>query len=310
MTVLDHRRVSTNDAYLEPARRRRNLVIRGDAFVSKIVFRGDKAKGVIVHSAGQDYLEEADAVILCAGALQTPALLCRSGVGPADVVRALGASVLADLPVRRNLAEHPLIAALFPLTDAPGGGNDRVRQGCWLLRTGSEPGRADLHLVAINVSPAGPRIGLIFVALMRCTSRGSVVPNPDGSSSIRFEALSTESDIAAMESGVDRMREVLSTQAVRALSPTPLDLTGRPFELPSTRHELVQWMRLTCLPYRHVAGTCRMGDDQSSVVDGRYRVRGFENLFVADASILPDATSSNTNLTVIALAERAAAMLS
>lgn len=309
MTIHEGRRVSTNDAYLEPARERTNLVIRGNTHALKVVIRGQRARGVISRTNGQEQLDEAENVILCAGALQTPMLLCRSGVGPAKVLRHRGTEILADLPVGQNLAEHPMIAVLLPLASPGYTGSDRTRQGCCLLRTGSEPGRDDLHVAAFKATPMGPQVGLIFVALMQCTSRGTVVPDSAGNPSIRFDLLSTDSDVTAMLYGVERLREFLATPAFQAVSSTPLEMTENTFHPPSSRGDLIRWMRSTCMPYRHAAGTCRMGEDDGSVVDSNYRVRGFDNMFVVDASILPDATSSNTNLTVIALAERAARML-
>ena len=92
-------RVSTNDAYLEPLRGDRRLTIRGEVLVDRVVFDGDHARGVIAR-AGADRVEFAGGeVVLCAGALQSPAILLRSGVGPADHLRGLGIPVLRDLPV-------------------------------------------------------------------------------------------------------------------------------------------------------------------------------------------------------------------
>ena len=309
MTVRDAKRVSTNDAYLEPARERANLVVLGDACVTQVLFDGKRATGVAASRHGAELLERSEKIILCAGAIHTPVLLCRSGVGPASVLRNIGIDPLTDLPVGRNLTEHPLLAALLPFSDAGAfGPGYEGRQGCFLLRTGSSGAGTDLNLVAFNVTPL-PGLGTMFVALMGPTSRGNVRLLDRDNFSVSFDSLSTQADLEALGSGVELLRTLLATSPVTGVSPAPFDVTGRPFDPPSDRDELASWMRERCVPYFHAAGTCRMGDDDDSVVDGQFRVRGIDNLYVVDASVFPDATSANTNLTVIALAERAAAML-
>src|SRR5262245_52278893 len=113
------RRVSTNDGYLESARCRANLTILGDALVDRVVFEGRRATGVRVRTASGEATYEGREVCLCAGAFHSPAILLRSGVGPATALRPLGITVVQDLPgVGQNLRDHPRVLVRLTLTPA------------------------------------------------------------------------------------------------------------------------------------------------------------------------------------------------
>jgi len=112
----DRRRISTNEAYLEPARGRANLEIRGKVLVDRVVIRNGQASGVRVRTGGQDGGEiRARQIVLCGGAIHSPAILLRSGIGPADELRAMGIAVERDLPVGRHFFDHPLFRATIQL---------------------------------------------------------------------------------------------------------------------------------------------------------------------------------------------------
>ena len=114
-------RISTNDGYLEPARGRANLTIVGHALVDTITFEGNRlhASGVRVHLNGRSYTPRATQdVILCAGAIHSPAILQRSGVGPVALLETLGIPIRADLPVGENLLDHPIVNAMLHLREA------------------------------------------------------------------------------------------------------------------------------------------------------------------------------------------------
>ncbi len=123
--VRGGQRVSANDAYLEPARPRENLTILGDAVVDAVELRGRRACGVRAIVAGEPRTFKGRRVILCAGAVFTPAVLVRSGVGPGDLLRRLGAPVVSDRPGLGRLADHPLLTVTFALK--PDGGIDQVK---------------------------------------------------------------------------------------------------------------------------------------------------------------------------------------
>ena len=109
----DGRRISTNEAYLEPARARPNLEIRGDALVDRVILRDGRATGVRVRLTGQGWTDiPARQVLLCAGAIHSPAILLRSGIGPGGDLAALGIPVLHDNPhVGRHFMDHPVLRA-------------------------------------------------------------------------------------------------------------------------------------------------------------------------------------------------------
>ena len=114
----DGRRVSTNDGYLDPVRSRPNLRIVGDCLVDRVLFsEGGRAVGVRAEIDGQWHDVEADTVVLAAGAIHSPAILQRSGIGPAPLLRHLGIGVVADLPVGESLMEHPIAFCVVRLQD-------------------------------------------------------------------------------------------------------------------------------------------------------------------------------------------------
>jgi choline dehydrogenase len=249
----------------------------------------------------------ADRVVLSAGALQSPALLLRSGIGPPDELRRAGVEPVVPLAgVGANLAEHPLLALLLPLASEPQPDVAHRRLGNCLLR----PDGDDLHLAGLNTSPAGPSVGGAFVALMQPESRGQVRlgGNPDNLE-VQFHCLTTQHDLDRLWTGFERLHELVRAPAFATdTTGPPTGLDGRPADLTVASTERTSWMRSMCLPYRHAAGTCRMGHsgDDGAVVDDNHRVIGVEHLSVVDASVLPDPTSSNPNLTITASAWRAA----
>ena len=151
----DGHRVTTNDAYLEPARGRANLTIRGDALVDRVTFDGTRATGVRVRFGGGAWEEiAAREVVLCAGAIHSPSILLRSGVGPAADLRALGIAVVHDLPaVGRNLMDHPVLRATLHLRPEHRAEGDDARHtnACvtYSSRLGGG-GERDMILIAYN----------------------------------------------------------------------------------------------------------------------------------------------------------------
>jgi 5-(hydroxymethyl)furfural/furfural oxidase len=310
MSVRGGRRVSANDAFLDPVRGRPNLEVRSGAVVRRVLLDGHRAVGVTLAGGNGEEIVPADRVVLSAGALQSPALLLRSGIGPPDELRRAGIEPVVPLAgVGANLAEHPLLALLLPLASEPQLDAARRRLGNCLLR----PDGDDLHLAGLNTSPAGPSVGGAFVALMQPQSRGRVRlgGNPDDLE-VQFHCLTSQQDLDRLWAGFEELHELVCGPAFAASTTgPPTGLDGRPADLTAASTERTSWMRRMCLPYRHPAGTCRMGHpgDDHAVVDGNHRVLGTEQLWVVDASVLPDPTSSNPNLTVTAIAWRAAEML-
>lgn len=309
---LNGARVSTNDAYLEPARGRTNLSIKANTQVEKLLFSGSRVTGVQLNSAAGQLALEAGEVILCAGAIHSPAILLRSGVGPAEEMRQLGVKVIADLPgVGRKLQDHPMVWLTFPL--APGArasSPDMLPGNCVLRFSLAEDGEQsnEIEVMPLDRTPMDVALGGFMIALMRPSSLGSVrltSPDPSIEPAVEFHMLAEPDDVF-------RLRQATRYVATLARSPALARIMDAGLCLPSgqrleeTNDEaLDQWLRENCVPHFHAAGTCHMGapDDSDAVVDTEGRVLGVEGLRVVDASIMPDLPSAPTHLTTVMLAE-------
>ncbi len=273
------RRVSTNDCYLEPARSRANLTIRGDAHVDRVLLDGRRARGVRL-ADGTEY--EAAEVIVCAGAIHSPAVLLRSGV---------------DTPgIGDGLKDH----AAFPVAIELGTGIDWDPSSLPIsvvARASSGESPADLQLLPMNhLGAEVPRVGLVMVALMEVQSTGTVrlaSTDPFDDPVVDFRLLSHETDERRLNAGIALLVRLLEHPALRRLGNAavpPTDAVG---------------VRASLGDYVHASGTCAMG----RVVDPQCRVVGYEALRVCDASVMPDLPRANTHLSTVAVAERFASML-
>jgi choline dehydrogenase-like flavoprotein len=300
--VREGRRWSTNDAYLEPARFRPNLTVRGSTLVDRVALEGVRAVGVV--TADGDEIE-ADHVIVAAGAIHSPAILLRSGLGPDS-----------GLPVGSNLIEHPLITIVVALDEParPVSTNAVMAKSVLRYTSGlAEAGTNDMQVLWMSPFAAASRslgVGLVFPAVTRVFSRGELrlqSPDPHDDPIIEFRMLSDERDLIRLRDGVRRALDILDHPAVRAIA-TRSDET-----LPdrSDADALDAWIRATVTDYKHPVGTCRMGSaaDPAAVVDTHCRVKGIDHLWVCDASIMPDLPRANTHLTTVAIAEHTAARL-
>ncbi|MCU1504930.1 MAG: family oxidoreductase [Ilumatobacteraceae bacterium] len=281
----DGRRASVNDVYLEPARSRPNLEIRGEAMVDRVLLDGSRAVGVRL-ATGEEL--SARLVVVSAGAIHSPALLLRSGI---------------DRPaVGANLHDHPsfpIPLVLHPqAVAAPGSLPISV-----VARHTSGAHANDLQLLPMDVvDPAFPELGLVMVALMRSRSRGTLRLAGDGSDvepEIDFAMLGDPADLQPLRIGIELAEDVLDAAAFAEIC-TVGDHD------PSERG-----IRAALGDYVHAAGTCRMGraDDPDAVVDERCRVIGYEGLVVCDASVMPNAPRANTHLPTVMIAERVARWL-
>jgi len=311
VNCLDGRRISTAIAYLEPARHRANLTVLAGRTAREIVTRRGRAAGVALD--GPDEVVPAGEVIVSAGAYLSPALLLRSGIGPAADLAALGRPVVADLPgVGANLADHPAVAIDLecarpdgdpPIFQLVATAHSRLAQGA---------GPPDLQLVACGPYPAaGGGAGcMIAPALLKPGSRGRVRLRDAGPGSM------PEIDLGYFRDPADlpRLLEGLRLADEAARHPALASLTGGrrlgpPPGAVATDAAAARWIRNSAWTYHHPVGTCAMGLDPAAgaVVDPDARVHGVDGLSVVDASILPEIPSANTNIPVIMVAEHVAA---
>lgn len=301
LTVRDGHRVSTNDAFLEAARDRPNLSVRGDTPVDRVLLDGRRAIGV--HTATGEEIES-DEVVLCAGAVHTPAILLRSGIGTDD-----------GLPVGKNLKEHAAVPG-FEIALSPGGRMASVDQPVFtsLLRYSSglaEAGPNDMQMLWFGASGADPDAlgaGRLIGAATRVFSSGEVrlqSDDPHVDPLVDFHLLSDERDRVRLRGCVRRMIAIASHPAVEAISERVLALTT-PLDQLRDDDAIDAFLSSHVNDYLHAAGTCRMGTpgDVGAVVDTDCGVIGYQQLRVCDASIMPDVPRANTHLTTVALAQR------
>jgi 5-(hydroxymethyl)furfural/furfural oxidase len=316
-------RVSTNDAYLEPARERPNLTIAGNALVDKVEFERRRVAAVRVRMGGEWLRISGREVIVSAGAIHSPAILMRSGIGPAAVLEPLGVSIVSELPVGRNLLEHPQLSMVLELKPEARAQSLTARHTncCIRYSSGMEGTCAnDMILIAYNLlggKPSDLAYGHIWAAVYQSFSRGIVKitsSDPESNPEIHFHMLSDDRDLKRMRSAILRLHEVGCHPALRAIAGRiHLGHKGHPF-----KHDIADtapgnpndhWILRNCFDVQHAAGTCRMGTGADAVLDSDCRVYGVDGLRVIDASIIPHMVRANTHLTTVMIAEHMAARM-
>ncbi len=317
LAIADGERVSPADAYLQPVLDRPNLAVQTGCLVTRLLVRRGRCAGVSYLRGGA--LAEARAcgeVAICAGAVGSPQLLMLSGIGPAGQLRALGIDPVVDIcGVGRNLQDHPVVLASYACASplpASGYNHGEVYAA---LRSGLAGEYPDLHLfpILLPLAPAGcqpPAAGFALAAgVVAPDSRGSVrLASADPRQSPRIDPgfLRDGTDVDRLAEGLD-----LARRAGAGLK-LPLAWPAEVWPGPEVRAGagLRAFIRRTVGSYYHPAGTCRMGSDPGAVVDLRLRARGVAGLRVADASVLPVIPNAHPNATVLAIAERVAALIS
>jgi choline dehydrogenase len=315
MNTIGGMRQSTALTYLASARSRSNLTVRSHALVDRVVFEGHRATGIRL--AAPDETIWADTIILAAGTYNSPMVLMRSGLGPAEHLRALGIPVLQDMPgVGANLVDHPFVALRFA---APPGAYDGGRPGFQTLLTLKSDNALpshDLHIFPYSIYRIDERVSAaqfsLSVAAMKPRSRGWLRLNstaPDAPPEIDLGYFSDPHDLPRLLNGIQAARHIAQTAAMRNLA---LQEVSPGVEWPGANANLEDVVRAAAQSYHHPVGTCRMGSasDEMAVVDAQGRAHGVEGLRVIDASIMPTIPAANTNLPTIMIAERCAAWLS
>jgi choline dehydrogenase len=307
-----------------------------------VLFAGPVATGVEWIRAGQQFSAVADGeVVLSGGALQSPQLLQLSGIGPADLLRSHGIGVVADAAgVGANLQDH-YQARIIVRLKRPISLNDQVRNPFELARMGMQwatGGRGPLTVGAGQVGGAactehaiGGRPDVQFnvmplsvdkpgdplhnysgftASVWQChaQSRGRLgIRSADPLDQPRIEPnyLEAELDRKTIVSGMQMLRDIFRQSSFRDL----WDVEMAPGEAANSPQALWDFARTTGGTVFHCSGTCRMGSDESAVVDPQLRVRGVERLRVVDASVMPLITSANTNAASLMIGERGAALI-
>jgi 4-pyridoxate dehydrogenase len=339
-TIRNGRRSSTANAYLKPARKRRNLTVVIGAQVTRVLTNGTRATGVeYVKDTLVERVTAEREVILAAGTFATPQLLMLSGIGPAAHLNQMGIPVLADLPVGKNLQDH-LAAQFFFTRPDPGPFRDAMRFDrmafamvrAYLFGSGLGtvvPGglhafvktRPELAVPDIEFMfrglPAGAYLWFpgirkpyldgfgIRPTLLHPDSRGEILlrsADPLAPMRIIYNFFTAPNDLPTLREGVKRARDVSYRSPMDAFRGEELT----PGPKVKTDAEIDAWIRRVSITAHHPAGTCAMGIGLEAVVDPELRVRGIEALRVVDASAMPDMVSAHINACVIMMAEKAA----
>lgn len=331
------RRASTARGYLDQAKPRPNLTIETRATTDVITFEGRRATGVRYERGGQtqEVLARRE-VLLCAGAIASPQILQRSGVGPRDVLEELG---ITPVQINENVGQHlqdhlemyiqyeckqpislypalkwynqPKIGAEWLLFGSGVGASNQF-EAAGFIRTRDEEAWPNLqyHFLPIAISYNGKSAVQAHgfqahVGSMRSESEGRVrltSLDPKAAPSILFNYMSTEKDWQEFRDAIRLTREIIAQPAMdayrgREISPGPNVKTDA---------ELDAFVREHAETAYHPCGSCRMGEGDDAVVDGAGRVHGVEALRVIDASLFPVIPTGNLNAPTIMLAEKMA----
>ena len=327
MNSRDRRRVSTNDAYIEGARERPNLTVIGDAVADRVLFDGRQAIGLQVLLPGGVETFHAGEIILCAGAVHSPSILQRSGIGPAEWLRDAGIPLRAELPVGLGFFDHPFVRLELKLKPEFRATDVNARHiTCCVKYSSGFPGAAfnDMFIVSVNHGGIGVSQDMaqfgeagLHVMLYECRSRGTVRINsadPRRHPEVDENMLGDAFDLARMRDGARRLGKLAQHDSVqRICREIQMGNTGRPLSdlLSASDAAIDEWLLTDCNDSQHGAGGCCIGPLGTTygVVDPACRVHGFTGLRVIDASVMPRDCKANTNFTTLMIGEKMAATI-
>jgi len=336
-TTPQGRRSSTARGYLDQARQRPNLTIVTHALTDRILFSGKRAVGVAWQHRGQHCTAQAQReVLLSSGAIASPQILQRSGVGPAPLLRGLDIALVHDLPgVGANLQDHlevyqqyeclqpvslvgalkwwnqPAIGARWLFLGSGIGASNQFEAGGFIRSSEAFAWpNIQYHFlpVAINYNGSNPIQVHGFQAhmgSMRSPSRGRVQlrsKDPHQHPSILFNYMSSEQDWAEFRAGIRITREIMRQPALAAFAGREIT----PGEVAQSDAELDAFVRQHAETAYHPCGTNAMGSGDTAVVDGQGLVHGMQGLRIVDASIMPEIVTGNLNAPTIMMAEKIA----
>jgi choline dehydrogenase-like flavoprotein len=317
LAIVGGERISPADAYLRPVLDRPNLVVETGCLATRLHVERGRCCGVgYLRDEAMTRASARREVIVCAGAVGSPQLLMLSGIGPADQLRGLGIDPVADVPaVGENLQDHPIAMVSYATPSPLPASKYNHGEVCAALRSERAGSYPDLHLfpILLPLAPAGyaaPAAGFALVAaVVAAGSRGCVrlaANDPQAAPLIDPGFLREPRDTGLLEEGLRLIRQAAATAGLAELSKTEV----WPGSGVRSSAELRSYIRRTVASYYHPAGTCQMGSGAGAVVDAELRVRGLAGLRVADASVMPSVPNAHPHATVLAIAERAAELIS
>jgi choline dehydrogenase len=311
MNKIDGQRISAARAYLRGSvRARKNLQIKADTIVRRLKLRDRRVQGIEVERHGRVFDILADRVVLSAGAIATPGVLLRSGIGPASEVARLGIELVRDVPgVGARLLDHPGVAIFFLPHQSGFARVDHplIQTVCrWPSTGGMGPNDMQVQPGSFVPLPRMPVAGVTLAAVVgKSRAEGRLrfdSARPGDMPVIATNLLGDEGDRAAALEALRFIGRLSRTKAITAVA-RPVYPRRKPFDAQGNFIGAIE--QITGSGY-HPCGTVPMGadDDERAATDGRGRVRGIEGLIVADASLMPTITSSNTNLASLMIGER------
>lgn len=317
-------RISTATAYLPLVRKRENFTVVADAVVNRVLIEDGRAVGVELSLGSTTCALRARRVILAAGAVGSPAILLRSGIGPADDLRRLRIEPHADLPaVGAGLVDQPRVGVFLP--PRPGEENIGLPTSQIVMRTTSATAgeRNDVYYAMVSrfdltrqfsgLRPFAekPDVFSVMAVARRPHARGRVTlesTDPRQAPRIELNYLDNEHDYQLLAEGVRNCWELAHAAKIRDRGERFILLDESNID----REEVMrEYIRISVESTYNPVGTVRMGpaSDHDSVVGQDCAVHGVDGLYVADASIIPFMVRGNTKLTTIMIGERAAALL-
>jgi len=340
-TTKNGQRASTAKAFLDPIRSRKNLTIQINALTTKLLFDGKRATGVAYRQGREKRSATARReVIVSAGSINSPQILQLSGIGPGELLHSLGIPVLLDAPaVGDNLQDHYQFAMINGLKDKLGanlalgspprmvftGLNYLLRRKGWMAFAAGQVGvftksRPELelpdlqfHYIPYSTKAIGKKVHsapafTLSAYQQRPESRGTIMitsPDPEAPPAIRPNYLATQLDIDTALAGFKLGRKFCATEPIAGL----IDREWAPGKKAITDDEILSYIRKYGTTAYHPTSTCMMGTGNNAIVDDQLRVRGIDGLRVADASIMPNMVSGNTNAASIMIGEKAADLI-
>jgi choline dehydrogenase len=310
MNKIAGERMSAARCYLtDEVRRRPNLRLRARTLVRRVLSQSRRVTGVEVETDGRVEVVRTSRVILSAGAIATPGILLRSGIGPRAQVERLGVELVTDLPaVGARLLDHPGAAIFLVPRAYPANFEHPLIQTMMRYTSEDSPYPNDMQLQPGSfLRILG--VSLPLVSLMCCVGK------PRGYGTIEHTSADPHArpkiDSRLLLDPADRARAVealeLAYRLTRTRAMSPLIRYLWPGErVLRSREEMSAWIPRSCDSGYHPCGTVPMGadDDRDAAVDQQGRVRGVTGLWVADASIMPTVPSVNTNLPTLMIGER------
>ena len=340
-TIKGNKRCSAAQAYLHPVLERPNLTTLTDVVSDRVLFNGDRAAGVsvLLNNTRQEFHARRE-VILSAGAINSPQILLRSGIGPAADLHEMGIKIIQDLQgVGENLQDHVGVVSQFACTQPvtlhrSAGPIGRIIAGIKYLTSGSgdasfPPTAAgaffrsspekdlpdmQIHFASVAIKDVHGREGIQpehgFSSIVYCCrpeSRGTIKladSAPGSAPLIQPNYFSVEQDLIDTRNGFRETRRVFMQEAFDQYRGQQLK-PGAGVDVEDD-DSIDQWIRDTGETLYHPVGTCKMGSDPAAVTDEQGRVHKVSGLRVVDASIMPTLIGGNTNAPTIMIAEKIA----